>query len=237
MAFARRLLSTSFVPVIALFGPLALAATAAAEGPPVVIVEAQGGVAAPVVVVAAPPPPSRIHDGLYLRAALGGGGLTDNFHGPLGWVSGSASGPSGAGELAIGFALRRGLAIGGMLTVDWVANPVVEVEGVTVSNDVAVGALTMLGPFLDWYTNPDRGFHLQAFVGGARITMEDSSGTRSDPSLDPVGAGLAIGAGWELRLGRKWGLGVLGRLTGAQLSQNGRHSVFAASLLVSLTAF
>ena len=225
MAFASR-----WVAFTALVAPLALASSAAAEGPAVVIVEAQG--AAYVA-----PPPARTHEGFYARVALGGGGLSDEFHGPFGWVSGSASGPSGAGEIALGWSLRRGLALGGMFTLDWVADPRVEVEGVAVSSDIAVGGLMMIGPFIDWYTNPDGGFHLQGMVGLARITLTDNSGMRSDPDLDPVGGGLALGAGWELRLGHKFGLGVLGRLPAAQLSQNGRHSVFAASLMLSLTAF
>lgn len=199
---------------------------AAGGAPPIVVVE-QGSYGAQ-----APPTPER--HGLYLRVGLGVGALTDDMEGPF-WTNGSASGPSGAFELAVGGTVGRGWILGGAIVAEWVQNPTVEVNGLRVDDNTSVGALGMIGPFLNWYPGSDNsGFYLSAMIGGARITIEDESGGMS--SHEPVGGGGAIAAGYEFLLGTHLALGIMLRLTGATLSDESiTHNVGAGSLLAALS--
>lgn len=191
----------------------------------------------------APPPPpaerpdpgAHLHDGFYLRMGLGGGGLHDSFQlTNAGAVSGDASGPSGSLELAAGGAIVPGVILGGALFFESVQSPKITVLGETQSSDIHVGTLGMIGPFVDWYLNPRKGFHLQGAIGAARITLRDGSGAVSDQS--PVGGGLVLGVGYEWWIGDDWGLGVMGRFTGARLTDNSlTHDVQAGSVLATLT--
>jgi hypothetical protein len=75
---------------------------------------------------------------------------------------------------------------------------------------------------------------LQAALCGARITMKDDRGNVSNQQ--PVGGAIVLGIGYEWWVGDEWGLGVLGRLTGATLNDDTfTHHVSGISLLATLT--
>jgi hypothetical protein len=178
-------------------------------------------------------PPER-RTGFYFRVALGGGGLVDDFSGPFGWGASSAFGPSAAGELLFGGAIVPGLNVGGGVAVDWVVRPRIESNGVEVDEDVLVGLLGVIGPFIDWYPSSEGGFHLQALIGAARITITDESHMRSDH--EPIGGALLLGVGYDWWLGDEWALGVMARLTSAALvDADVRHIVGALSVMGTLT--
>lgn len=205
-----------------------------APPPPV----AYGAPPPPVVAYAGPPPASfhPRHTGFYLRLALGGGGFTDSFRlesANVGYDA-TATGGTFASELGIGGALLPGLILGGALYGETMVNPTVTVAGFPAASNVSVGTLGMIGPFLEWYPNPERGFHLGGAVTAARITLSDSAGNITNNSI--VGGGLVFDIGYEWWLADEWGLGVMGRLIGAGLSDGTvHHDVGGGSVLASLT--
>src|SRR5262249_4462989 len=109
------------------------------------------------------------------------------------------------------------------------------VDGVSQPTDIRIGTLGMVGPFLDWYVKPDKGFHLMWALCGARITLEDQSGNVK--SNAPIGGGGGFGIGYERSLGGKPALGIMARLAGAALTDSiiVRHNVYGASLLGTFT--
>ena len=210
------------------------AATPAAA--PTVIVVDHGALAADegVYQIANDHHGARWHDGFYLRFGFGGGVFVDQFDGALDWTDGSASGGSGALELSVGTALWSGFTVGGGIVLERVVDPVVEMEGASTGSDVAVGVLGVLGAFFDWYPDPGRGLHLQALLGGARITMTDESGVRN--AHEPIGGGIALGVGHEWWIGEQWSMGALVRGTAATLYDEGvTHRAAALSLSLTLT--
>jgi hypothetical protein len=219
--------SLSFVAAVAAASSASAQQTSASP-PQLTIVEQES---LPVYVIEEPP---ARRTGFYFRAALGGGGLVDDFSGPFGWGASSAFGPSAAGELMFGGAIVPGLNVGGGVAVDWVVRPRIESNGVEVDEDVLVGLLGVIGPFVDWYPSANGGFHLQALLGAARITITDESHVRSDH--EPLGAALLLGVGYDWWLGDEWALGVMARLTSAALvDQDVRHIVGALSIMGTLT--
>lgn len=209
-----------------------VSASAPAQEPGLVIVDhSQVPTATPVHV----PPPAepagaRVHDGFYARVAVGFGGLVDDFRAFGGLWEGTADGGSGAFEAGIGWTVARGLVIGGMFASDWVQNP--RIEGMEVAG---VGALTVFGPFADWYLEPTEGLHLQALLGGARIEIRGGRGERARDH-EPVGTAILLGVGHSWWMGEELSLGVLGRLTGAHLwADFVAHRVAALSVLGTLT--
>jgi len=191
-------------------------------------------VMAPAPAVEVVQDPAYFHEGFYLRAALGGGGMVDDFGGALGFVDASARGGSTGFELMIGYSIADGIAVGGGFLAEWMVEPAVENDGVPVDDDVGIGILTVIGPFIDWYPNPAGGFHVQGMLGGARITIEDQAGERSDHQ--PIGGAGAVGVGYEWWIGEEIGLGVLGRLTGGTLVDEGiTHRVAAGTVMLTFT--
>lgn len=183
-------------------------------------------------------PTAHMQDGFYLSLGLGGGYFHDDFRTDfiLLNVDGTAQGASGAGELLVGGALKKGLILGGGVFFEQVTNPTIEIEGRTVSDDISVGTLVVVGPFIDWYPTPGGGLHFRGALGGARITLKDESGNRKDEDDEPVGgaAVLAIGYGWWLA--DQWSIGIMGRVIGGGLRGDGiKHDVAATSFLVNVT--
>jgi hypothetical protein len=86
--------------------------------------------------------------------------------------------------------------------------------------------VTMLrvGPFIDWYPRPDRGFHALASVA---LTLQLETDVKGDP-LEPAAFGwsLSSGAGHEWFLSSELSMGILGRVAFGGLeraAQSGRE--------------
>lgn len=174
------------------------------------------------------PPPvprrgRRVHDGFYLRFASGFGAYAETFKSEssevyAGEVHARTRGLATLGEFAVGGSLRPGLVLGvGVYSAELISG------GFRTSRESAdvpppelepeFRSLGILGPFLDWYPNPQRGFHVQAAVGVAGMgTAFDDFGD-SDEEYSAGGAGLVIGIGHEWWIGDQWSLGVLARNT------------------------
>jgi len=151
------------------------------------------------------------HDGLLLRSAPG----LAVFHA---LVTGSVQAPRRTGadglgptsSLEVGGTPARGLVVGGSL---WTAqlDPVFVEDGRRISSDDDSVKLTQLriGPFVDFYPRPERGFHASAGVG---LVVEFESDTKGD-AVKPIwyGASLATAVGHEWFIAGEASLGILAR--------------------------
>ena len=181
--------------------------------------------------LAAPPPEAPTRAGVHVEIGLGGGGFHDDFTW-LGITNGTATGASGAFQLAVTLGVLPRLALGVLGAVESVQSPKVESGGVT-NNDVSVGTLGFLGAVADFRLHPGpTGWHFEGALGGARLTVKDASGATSPSS--PVGGGLSLAGGYDWALGPNWQWGLLGRVIAVSLSddQSHTHSVQTLSALL-----
>ena len=207
--------------------PAPVASAPVAGAPPAPVVETPPS--APVV--EAPPqeaPPQRA--GLHVELGLGGGGFHDSFKW-LNLTNGTASGASGALQLAATIGVSTHLALGLLGAVESVTSPSVKTGNMT-NNDVQVGTLGFLGAMVDFRLHPGRtGWHFEGAIGGARISIKETAGIAS--SIAPVGGGLALAGGYDWSLGTNWQWGLLARAIAVSLSDQGyTHDIQALSALV-----
>jgi hypothetical protein len=163
------------------------------------------------------------HEGFYLAADTGLGFLSAWGSGPAG--SASISGFGSVSDLAIGGTVAPGLVLGGVArewstTGTFNGGPTITASTTYFVNGVATPThLTLsgnahaqsieLGAFLDWYPNPEKGWHLGASVGLGSMSMTDDAGTRS---MSSAVAGSIFG-GYQWWLGPAWSLGLTGVLS------------------------
>lgn len=162
-----------------------------------------------------------LHDGFYLRMAVGVGAFSSRDV-----VDGSPAGqPTFAGggsaaELTIGGALRPGfvLAASGLWQSSLVG---------TLRDEAGQATLTrrhdfvLFGPTIDLFPWPRRGFHVLATLGPA--VMGDYRDDRVQKTWTTrTGGGLSIGAGYDAWVSANWSLGFLVRATGATLDGSER---------------
>lgn len=85
-------------------------------------------------------------------------------------------------------------------------------NGKTVTPDDDSVKVTMLrvGPFLDWYPDPSRGFHAQLAAAFTAQVETNEKGDAIKPAA--VGASLAVGAGHEWFILDEISIGLLGRV-------------------------
>ena len=160
---------------------------------------------------------ARLHDGLFVRSEPS---LT--FFRAIVWGSGTEtrrSGIRGIGQgagISIGGTPARGLVVGGSV---WTArvDPVFIEDGKTVSPDDDSVKITLLrlGPFLDFYPDPSRGFHV---VTAAALTVQVESDVKGN-AIEPaaLGAALSIGPGYEWFIMNEISMGLLGRVSVGRL--------------------
>jgi hypothetical protein len=77
--------------------------------------------------------------------------------------------------------------------------------------------ISSLGPFADYYFNPEQGMHAQLGVALANATAarsHDSGAAVKVPEQDFTGKGWSAmaGFGWESWIGQEWSAGILGRV-------------------------
>jgi hypothetical protein len=173
-----------------------------------------------------PPPPMHfnrphLHDGLYLRLGLGIGRLgahftTDESADFGGSVDGSVANVSGVFEVAVGGTPAPGLVLGGGLWFDGTgrhATHDLKVNGTPTQNLRFDGVdLGLVGPFVDYYINPRLGFHVQAALGVAIVTV--GRGDDGPHSYDQTlgGLGFMLGTGYEWWVADQWSMGAIVRL-------------------------
>jgi hypothetical protein len=153
-----------------------------------------------------------LHDGFFARsdvalaffsAVVGGSG-----------ASGRRTAIRGIGQsqaISIGGTPERGLVIGGSL---WAAriDPVFVEDGRTIvpDDDSVKVTLARVGPFLDWYPDPSRGFHANVAAAFTIQIESDAKGNAVKPAA--VGAALSLGTGYDWFISSQLSIGLLGRV-------------------------
>jgi len=178
-------------------------------------------------------PTAHLHDGFYLRLSGGFGFGSDSLKSHL-IRSGSMDGFATAGEIMMGGTPGAGVVVGGAIQTATIYSPTSKVNDQSVKGPHQL-AVFAFGPFVDWYVNPRRGLHLQAFVGLSALGSDASKG-----SEDPGGLAFSLGVGYEWWVGDQWSMGILGRFlysadTWKSSSIDETHSVVVPSALFTAT--
>lgn len=140
------------------------------------------------------------HDGFYFRVTNETEYLAFLGSGPDG--DASVKGLGSGGMLAIGGTPLPGLVIAGMLGTSMVRGTFKgRPEG---QEQDASMARAMIGVLVDWFPQPDDGWHVGAAVGFAGITLTDSA------FEDAVGAAFSakVFGGYDWWIGPQWTLGL-----------------------------
>jgi hypothetical protein len=189
------------------------------------------------VVCPAVDPGARRHDGFFARSDAGLAFLWAN-------VSGSGAPPNRTGirglgqsaSISIGGTPKPGLVVGGTM---WTAriDPSFIENGKTVTPDDDSVKVTMLrvGPFLDWYPDPSRGFHAQLAAAFTAQVETNEKGDAIKPAA--VGASLAVGAGHEWFILDEISIGLLGRVAFGRVVREPSHGEEHMLWLVPELAF
>lgn len=157
---------------------------------------------------APPPPPKpgvRVHDGFYLRLALGPSLLNSTWKG--GTQDATVTGVGAGLEVSFGGTPLPGLVVGGGSFSSFVGSPTISYGGQ--SADAGSASLTLFAPFIDWYPNETQGFHVQGAAGLAYASYDSKGGGKS---VSGTGLGFMAGAGYEIWVADQWSLGAMFRL-------------------------
>jgi hypothetical protein len=177
------------------------------------------------MVISAPPvpPPTQragyhTHDGFYLRAALGLGGGHINVSTNSKDANNFGFGGGGISLSGwIGATPWRGVVIGGFLGAQIINESDVEVDGHG-SDQQLQGTTGLIGPFVDVYPDPLRGFHLGLAPALASVNTKAKSKALADElhveDFDGRGVGGSAWVGYEGWVGGEWSLGGLLQVSG-----------------------
>ena len=193
--------------------------------PPVVTSPTPSSATAEPVILAVP---QYRHQGFYLAAGGGGGFFSARGSGPLG--DASVEGGGQVAYLGIGGTVATGLVLGGSLrtwigsatfeggppitaTTTYYANGTPTKTTLTLSGHAHV-ATVEIGVMLDWFPNPEKGWHVGGSVGLVGMSLSDDAATQSTAG----GVGGSIFGGYQWWLGPSWSLGLGGVLSIAGVS-------------------
>ena len=158
-----------------------------------------------------PDPSAHRHDGFFGRAETG----LVLYRAAVSGGPGGRTEAQGLGQsagLSFGGTLLRGLVLGGSLWATRIDPTFVE-HGVRVHPDDDSVKITLgrIGPFLDYYPYPTRGFHAQVGVSLAVAVDSDTKGRSLKPAT--AGAAASFALGQELFVSEQFSLGLLARMT------------------------
>ncbi|MEB2310218.1 MAG: hypothetical protein OZ921_14530 [Sorangiineae bacterium] len=201
-------------------------------------------------------PSTHRHDGIYFRFA-GGVGLgldfaeaTSDYFARPGYgdgksYSGTADTFGGATEVAFGYTVTHGLALGAGVYTATLNRPRATGTGVGGGDyRFEISQLALFCPMLDFYPMPSRGLHVQAGVGLGTYVAGTGRPLSYGSALhahSATGTGFVLGAGYEWWLSDEWGVGALVRLvrSGTDATDaNGvawSHTTTSYALLLSAT--
>ena len=192
-------------------------------------------------------PGEYVHDGFYVQLAVGPSLIRDSFESGDGNfffddTKGTVTGFGHSQHVAIGGALGPGLVLAGAAAADIARTTSADYDGGAVEPEESYVLLTM-GPMLDFYFQPEGGFH--ALVGGG---FGITSGVRPDGVSEggaASGYGLFTGVGYEWWVSPQWGLGALLRLQYVRAEESVvlilvdtykvEHSAVGVALMMSAT--
>lgn len=153
-------------------------------------------------------PGAHLHDGFYLRMALGYGPLNVTESVANTSVETKLKGNGTAFELIIGGSPTPGLAIGGSLFTHAI-KPKIETATGSVESTKSIFVLS-LGPMVDWFPSATGGFHVGGGVGW---------GTLNAVNYTSTGTAFHLFTGYDFWIGNEWSLGPALRLTSSRTSK------------------
>ena len=161
-----------------------------------------------------PPPVQRsyhMHDGFYFRASVGLGSLGANYDDehPSGRDL-SGSGFSLGGDVMIGGTPSVGLALGGAVLAQGAVSAEFD-RGRRSPNEDRSLSLIVVGPFVDGFPVPNKGWHIGGLAGFAVSHIEESP---DDGITRTLGVGGSFWFGHDFWVADEWSVGPLFRLTG-----------------------
>jgi hypothetical protein len=151
--------------------------------------------------------PLRTHTGLELRLSAGPAYVATSFADPTRTTLGGFA-PSL--QLDIGGTPRPGLVVGGAL---WgVVQRSAQINmgpGTVVPSGQAT--IVALGPFVDYYPDPTKGWHMRAMVGAAALHYASAGGDWGE-ATSGIGFATGAGFGYDFWVGDTLSVGLLGRV-------------------------
>jgi len=168
-----------------------------------------------------------LHDGFYLRMALGlgvAGALVSSDSKSLGDYS--FGGGAGAFDLWLGGTPTPGLAMGAAFSAFGSNSSHRSVDGRRIDGDVT-GSSGLLGYFVDVFPDPQRGLHFGGALGFASGAAEIKDSARK---FRGGGLGLEAWGGYELWVSPEWSLGGMLRFMGSVTREDKDDVSYRASL-------
>jgi hypothetical protein len=170
----------------------------------------------------------RYHHGLYVRIAGGASYFSDSVESDvlplIGTVDGTLKGGAISTELAVGGSIKPGFVVGGAVFISHLPAPSAtnaESKGPFGTTsippiDFDSTTMTVFGPFVDYYFDPNGGLHALAAAGYGILSLGQGNdrGTGNRTVQEQTGNGFAVvlGGGYEWWVSNSWGVGVLGQL-------------------------
>lgn len=150
------------------------------------------------------------HDGFYLRLGLGFGSMSGTAKRKFAGLEDEQDGSGGgvASEFALGGTVAPGLVLGGGIYGISVPSPSYEDDNGT-STDGDQLVLSSIGPFIDYYFDPNGGGHIQAAIA---LGVASQAKGDLDAAYSGTGVALMFGGGYEWWIGEQWSMGILARL-------------------------
>ena len=139
--------------------------------------------------------------GIHLRLAAGAGWATSRVERADSAPDLSGAGFAGHFELTIGGALGYGFVLGGLVGVIAGSHGATD-DASTVGEEMSIDSSLMLGPVLLWFPFVEGGLSLLASVGGGGTAVER---TEAETLRGPY---LRFATAYEVRIARRWGLGL-----------------------------
>jgi hypothetical protein len=167
-----------------------------------------------------------LHDGFYLRMAVGFASLNATFTPDQGLSKSTVTGNGVAMEFGLGGAVADGFILGGKVSSMVASKPDHKIGDQSYQIDGSL-ALISLQFFADVYPMPEEGFHLQGGIGPASLQFTPSSSSSGQQdSQSTSGFAGSIGLGWEGWVGKQWGIGALFNLNLAQFKDNTKVTLY-----------
>ncbi len=175
-----------------------------------------------------------MHDGFYLRMALGlgiAGARVSSDSNRVGDYS--FGGAAGAFDLWIGGTPMSGLVMGGALSGVGLNSSHRSIDGHRVSGDVTA-SMGLLGYFVDVFPDPKRGLHFGGALGLASGMAEVKD---SERKFRGGGFGLEAWGGYESWVSPQWSLGGMLRFIGSVTRDERDNLDYEASLGAATLSF
>ncbi|HEY0464207.1 MAG TPA: hypothetical protein VGC79_08365 [Polyangiaceae bacterium] len=176
------------------------------------------------------------HEGFYLRASVGFGYYYGSFSdGARPNADFTEHGGTMSLDLLIGGSPSPGISIGGGLLVDPLFGTSYERNGREVGNHGGVS--TLIGPFIDAFPDPTKGWHLGGLIGFAGQSFQNINATEAGRQR-AIGIGGAAWFGYDFWVAPEWAAGPQFRAMGMATSntKSGEDiSAFASSFDVGIS--